>query len=198
VESEMSVMTPHHPFGSKELHVIAINYDWEKTYYLDSLHNLKVGKIKEFIRYDDRAFSAHDQVLIYKGNTIPSDEIFLADIVGEDDEHVIEISMYLVSSGMLPAGCSYQFDPLSIEAAKEYFGENNESEEEEFMELEFERSSSFLHSIPSVHQQPGNPPSILRRRKQTLFSPVKRFARSFAEPSKSSVSTLFFPSIFML
>jgi hypothetical protein len=112
----------------RDIHITVINYDWEKSYPIDSISSLNVGHLKDILRAENETFRSQNQIVIYKGATIPSDEILLSDIVVEEFDDSIVFQIYMVDPDIcLPEGFSYAFDPLSVIAAKEFIAEDEYS-----------------------------------------------------------------------
>ena len=138
----------------RELRISLINYEWSKVYPISSFAVVNIGHVKDMLAADNKIFRNQNLVLLYKGNSIPSDDILLINVLGETAEvndEVIEIHvgfLGIAESWQLHSNSNqysqqqsqdahslqltYSIDPLSISAAKEYVAEHEPDNQFEF------------------------------------------------------------------
>jgi hypothetical protein len=86
----------------REIKVFVVNSNWggcwEMRYPIDATP-LKVGQVKDLLRMENEVFQTQNQIMLYGGEVIPSDEMLLSDIVSAGHAYVFS---YTVTRVQLP------------------------------------------------------------------------------------------------
>jgi hypothetical protein len=100
----------------REVTITLGNGDWRKTFCLDNLSYFTVGTLKDLCVASRPDLFHGKQMVIYDGVIIPSDRIYLGDIVGAGSQPV---NVTVVALDDMFSKYDLRMDNLSLSAAKQ-------------------------------------------------------------------------------
>jgi hypothetical protein len=99
----------------REVTITHGNGDWKKTFRLDDLSYFTVGTLKDLCSAARPDLFHGQQVVIYDGVIIPSDKIYLGDIVGVGS---LPVDVTVMAVDAMLSKYDLRMDNVSLSAAK--------------------------------------------------------------------------------
>eukprot|EP00598_Pedospumella_elongata_P008393 CAMPEP_0184984962 /NCGR_PEP_ID=MMETSP1098-20130426/13805_1 /TAXON_ID=89044 /ORGANISM="Spumella elongata, Strain CCAP 955/1" /LENGTH=381 /DNA_ID=CAMNT_0027509009 /DNA_START=99 /DNA_END=1244 /DNA_ORIENTATION=- len=113
---------------SVQVSVEAINLAWKRVYNFERLAAVSFGNLKGVVQADDPTLPKGNQIYVYKGYIVNSDETLLFDPFVDGDVQHIELSLFVVTLDIqLPRNVGWKIDEPSVLAAKKYISVNGDA-----------------------------------------------------------------------
>lgn len=101
--------------------VEAINVLWKKVYNFERLVSVSFGDLKTVVQAGDPTLAKENQIFVYMGCIVSSDETLLYDPLVEGELQHVKVSLFVVDFKVrLPKHTGWKIDIPSAIAAKKY------------------------------------------------------------------------------
>jgi len=113
---------------SVQVTVQGINLAWRRVYNFERFAAVSFGNLKGVVHSDDPALAKENQIYVYRGFIVNSDETLLFDPLVDGDVQQIELSLYVINCDIrLPRNVNWKVDEPSVIAAKKYISVNGDA-----------------------------------------------------------------------